>query len=65
MRAQIRKWVIVFKDGRKNVHHESQSGRPSFVADDSVSIADNKFCNDRRFTILNLSLEFPNSLQHL
>ena len=31
--GMVRKWVRSFKDGRKNVHDEERSGRPSVISD--------------------------------
>jgi hypothetical protein len=49
----------MFKDGRTNVHVEEQSGRASEVSDDFVQSVDQKLCESRRFTISELSCEFP------
>jgi hypothetical protein len=45
--------------GRTNVHGEERSGRPSVVRDDLVQSADQKICKRWRFTISELSCEFP------
>ncbi|GFY11564.1 histone-lysine N-methyltransferase SETMAR [Trichonephila clavipes] len=50
----------VLNDGRKNVHDEPRSGRPSVITDDLVNALDEKIREDRRFTISTLALEFPN-----
>ncbi|GBO06840.1 hypothetical protein AVEN_118206-1 [Araneus ventricosus] len=34
--GMVRKWVIAFKDGRRNVHYEQRSGRPSYITKDLV-----------------------------
>jgi hypothetical protein len=34
--GMVRKWVRQFNEGRKNVHDEARSGRPSVVNDDLV-----------------------------
>ena len=52
--SKVRKWVGVFKDGRKNVHDEPSSGRPSVITDDLVNAVDEKIREDRRFTISSL-----------
>jgi hypothetical protein len=49
----------MFKNGRTNVHDEERSGRPSLVSDDLVQSVDQKICERRRFTISELSCEFP------
>jgi len=41
------------------VHDEARSGRPSLVNDDLVRQVNESVRDDRRFTILNLSLHFP------
>jgi hypothetical protein len=43
----------------KNVHDEERSGRPSVVRVDLVRSVDQKICERRRFTISELSCEFP------
>jgi len=55
----VGKWVRMFNEGRENVHDEAQSGRPSLVNDDLVCKDNERVRDDRRFTISNLSLHFP------
>jgi hypothetical protein len=55
----VRQWCRMFKDGRTNVHDEKRSGQPSVVSDDLVQSVDQKMCERRRFTISELSCEFP------
>ncbi|GFS79823.1 uncharacterized protein TNCV_750141 [Trichonephila clavipes] len=57
--SEIRKWVRKFKDGRKNVHDEERSGRPSVITDDLMQADETKLHENRKFTINTLSLEFP------
>jgi len=57
--GMIRKWVRIFNEGRENVHDEARSGRPSFVNDDLVRKVNERVRDDRRFTISDLSLHFP------
>ena len=57
--GMVRKWVRIFNEGRQNVHDESRSGRPSLVNDDLVRKVNERVRDDRRFTISNLSLHFP------
>jgi len=57
--GMVRKWVRMFNEGRENVHDEVQSGRPSFANDDLVRKVNERVCDDRRFTISDLSLHFP------
>jgi len=55
----VRKCVRMFNQGRQNVHEEARSGRPSLVNDDLVRKVNERVRDDRRFTIWNLSLHFP------
>jgi hypothetical protein len=55
----VRQLCRMFKDGRTNVHDKERSGRPSVVSDDLVQSVDQKILERRRFTILELSCEFP------
>jgi len=55
----IRKWVRVVIEGRGNVHDEARSGRPSLVDDDLVHKVNERVRDNRRFTISDLSLRFP------
>jgi len=57
--GMVRKWVRMFNEGRENVHDEARSGRPSLVNDDLVRKVNKRVCDDRRFTISDLSLHFP------
>ena len=41
------------------MHDEAQSGRPSLVNNDIVHKVNERVCDDRRFTISDLSLHFP------
>jgi len=55
----IRKWVRMFNEGRENVHDEARSGRPSLVNEDLVHKVNERVRDDRRFTISDLSVHFP------
>jgi len=55
----VRKLVQLFNEGRQNVHDEAQSVRPSLVNDDLVRKVNERVRDDRRFTIPDLSLHFP------
>jgi len=55
----VRKWVRMFNEGRENVHDEARSGRPSLMNDDLVRKVNKRVRDDRRFTISDLSLRFP------
>ena len=57
--GMVRKWVRMFNEGRENVHDEAPSGRPSLVNDDLVRKLNERVSDDRRFTISDLSLHFP------
>ncbi|GFW71324.1 HTH_48 domain-containing protein [Trichonephila clavipes] len=57
--SKVRKWVWKFKEGQTNVHDEEQSGRSSVITDDLIQKVETKICENRRFTITTLSLEFP------
>jgi len=57
--GMVRKWVQVFNEGRENVGDKGRSGRPSLVNDDLVHKVNNRVRDDRRFTISDLSLHFP------
>jgi hypothetical protein len=48
----------MFKDGRTNVRDEERSGQLFLVSDDLVQSVQ-KICEIRRFTISELSYEFP------
>jgi len=57
--GMVRKWVRIFNEGRENAHDEARSGRPSLVYDDLVRKVNERVRVDRRFTISDLSLHFP------
>ena len=57
--GMVRKWVRMFNEGRENVRDEARSGRPSLVNYDLVRKVNERVCDDRRFTISDLSLHFP------
>jgi len=57
--GMVRKWVRKFNKGRENVQDEARSGRPSLVNDDLVRMINERVGDDRRFTISDLSLHFP------
>jgi len=56
--GMVRKWVQMFNEGREHVHDEERSGRPSLV-NDLVRKVNDRVRDDRRFTISDLSLHFP------
>uniref|UniRef100_A0A670Z1V8 Mos1 transposase HTH domain-containing protein n=1 Tax=Pseudonaja textilis TaxID=8673 RepID=A0A670Z1V8_PSETE len=55
----VRQWYIKFKNGRTKVHDEQRSGYPSIVTDELVAKVDDKIRENRRFTVTELSLSFP------
>jgi len=57
--GMVRKWVWIFNEGREYVYSEARSGRPSLVNDDLVRKVNERVRDDRRFTISDLSLHFP------
>jgi len=57
--GMVRKWVRIFNEGRENVHDEARSGRPSLLNDDLVRKVNERVRDNRRFTISDLSLHFP------
>ena len=54
-----RKWVRISNEGRKNLQNGARSGRPSLVNDDLERKFNKRVRADRRFTISDLSLHFP------
>jgi len=57
--GMVRKWVRMFNEEGENMHDEARSGRPSLVNDDLVRRVNVRVRDDRRFTISDLSLHFP------
>ena len=57
--GMVRKWVRMFNERRENVHDEARIGRPSLVNDDLVHKVNERVRDERRFTISDLSLHFP------
>ena len=55
----VRKCVRMFNEERENVQDETRNGRPSLVNDDLVRKVNERVRDDRRFTISDLSLHFP------
>jgi len=55
--GMVRKCVRMFNEGRENLHDEARS--PSLVNVDFVRKVKERVRNDRRFTISDLSLHFP------
>jgi len=57
--GMVRKWVRMFNEGWENVHDLAQSGRSSLVNDDLVCKVNERVRDDRRVTISDLFLHFP------
>jgi len=57
--GMVKKWVQMFNEGQENVHDEARSGRPSLMNDDLVRKVKERVRDDRRYTISDLSLHFP------
>jgi len=55
----VRKWVRMFNEGRENLNDDARRRRPSLVNDDFVRKVNEGVRDDRRFTISDLSLHFP------
>jgi transposase len=53
--SMVRMWVRHFNEGRKNVHDDLQSGRPSVVNEDLVREVQEKIQQKRQFTISSFS----------
>jgi transposase len=61
----VRRWVRHFNEGRENVHDDLRSGQPSVVKEDLVCAVEEKIQENKQFTILSLSLHFPQMSQSL
>jgi len=55
----VQRWGRLFNEVRENVHDGPRSGRPFVVNEDLVHAVEGKNRENRRFTILSLSLHFP------
>jgi transposase len=55
----VRQWCRMFGNGWTNVHNDERSGRPFVVNDDLVQSVNKKIRENQRFTISELSFEFP------
>jgi len=56
--SKVRQWCRLFK-GHTNVHDEERSGRLSAITDDLMEKVNTTICGTHRFTISELSLQFP------
>ena len=57
--SSVSEWCRKFRDGRTDVHDECGQGRHSTVTDEIVQNIDQSMRGNRRFTISELSEEFP------
>jgi len=57
--SMFRKWVRMFNEGRENFQDVARNGRPSLVNDDLLRKVNERVRDDRRFTVSDLSLHFP------
>jgi transposase len=55
----VREWYRKFRDGRTDVHDEGGQGRHAIVTDELVQKVDQCVRGKHRFTISELSAEFP------
>jgi hypothetical protein len=56
------RYVQLFNEGHKSVHDDLWSGRPSVVKEYLLHAFEEKIRENRRFTIMSLSLHFPEVL---
>jgi len=57
--GMVRKLVRMFNEGRENVHDKARNGRPFLLNNDLVCKFNERVCDDKRFTISDLSVYFP------
>ena len=57
--GMVRRWVRKFNEGCISVLDEQHTSRLSLINDDLLHTVDETICEDRRFTISSLSLNFP------
>jgi len=63
--GMVRKCLRMFIEERENLHDGARSGRPSLVNDDLVRKVNERVCDDRSFTISDLSLHFTQISRNL
>jgi len=56
---RVREWCKKFRDGQTDLHDEGGQERHSIVTDELVQKVNQCLCGKRRFTISELSEEFP------
>ncbi|GFT40277.1 uncharacterized protein TNCV_627701 [Trichonephila clavipes] len=52
-------WCRQFSEGRQSVYDKQCSGRPSLISDDLVELVRQRLIKNHRFTITELSSQFP------
>lgn len=57
--GMVARWVRQFNEGRDNVHDDDRPGRPSLINVDLLEKIETKIRENRRFTISDLAVEFP------
>jgi hypothetical protein len=57
--SMVRRWARHFNEGRKNVHDDPWSDRPSVVNENLVRAVEEKIQENGRFTISSLSVYLP------
>jgi len=57
--CMVRKWVRMFNEGGENVYNVARRGHLSMANGDLVRKVNERVSEDRRFTISDLSLHFP------
>ena len=55
----VREWCRKFKEGRTDIHDEGGQGRKSVATEEIVEKVNQVVRERRRFTISELSVEFP------
>lgn len=56
---KVQKWCQEFTNGHTNIHDEDCTAWPSLITDELVQCACKKVCENRRFTVNELSNNFP------
>jgi len=57
--GMVKKCFRMFSERWQNLYDDARSGRPSLVDDDLLRKVNERVRDDRRFTISDLSLHFP------
>lgn len=57
--SSVRKWCLMFNEGRTSVHDGDRSGRPSLVTDELKAKVEEKIQENRRFNLDSLNEFFP------